>query len=87
MTRFWHLPPVEGRVVVTLDKDFGELAVVFGQAHAGIIRIINFRISKLASVCLAAMEHHGDDLAQGAIVTAEPGRLRLRPPPSGTRVE
>jgi predicted nuclease of predicted toxin-antitoxin system len=70
----------EGRVVVTLDKDFGELAVAFGRPHAGIIRIVHFPISKHAVVCLSALERHGDELALGAIVTAEPGRLRLRPP-------
>ncbi len=69
----------EGRVVVTLDKDFGELAVAFGQNHAGIIRLVNFSLSKHAAVCLGAIEQHGAELAQGAIVTAEPGRLRLRP--------
>ncbi len=69
----------ENRVVVTLDKDFGELAVVFGHAHSGIIQIVNFQISKHASVCLSAIEQHGEELAKGAIITAEPGRLRVRP--------
>jgi predicted nuclease of predicted toxin-antitoxin system len=65
---------------VTLDKDFGELAVAFGRAHAGIIRIVNFPISKHAAVCIRALEQHGPELARGAIITAEPGRLRVRPP-------
>jgi predicted nuclease of predicted toxin-antitoxin system len=69
----------ENRIVVRLDKDFGELAVVFGHAHSGIIRLVNFQISKHASVCLSAIERHGAELANGAIVTAEPGRLRVRP--------
>jgi predicted nuclease of predicted toxin-antitoxin system len=69
----------EGRVVVTLDKDFAELAVAFGQAHSGIIRIVNLPLSKHGTVCLGALEQHGVELAGGAIVTAEPGRLRLRP--------
>ncbi len=73
----------EGRVVVTLDKDFGELAVAFGHAHAGIIRIVNFQISRQASVCLRAIEQHGHELTKGAIITAEPGRLRVRPAQSG----
>jgi hypothetical protein len=30
-------------------------------------------------VCLSAIERHGEELAKGAIVTAEPGRLRVRP--------
>jgi predicted nuclease of predicted toxin-antitoxin system len=29
---------------VTLDKDFGELAVVYGHPHAGIIRLVDFSI-------------------------------------------
>ena len=72
----------EGRTVVTLDKDFGELAVAFGRAHSGIIRLVNFPLSQHAAVCLAAIAQHGTELSQGAIVTAEPGRLRLRPAPS-----
>lgn len=69
----------EGRIVVTLDKDFAELAVAFGQAHSGIIRIVNLPLSKHAPVCLGVIDQHGVELAGGAIVTAEPGRLRLRP--------
>lgn len=78
----------EGCAIVTLDKDFGELAVAFGRAHSGIIRLVNFPLSQHAAVCLAAITQHGTELSEGAIVTAEPGRLRLRPrastPPSDT---
>ena len=31
----------DGRVLVTLDKDFGELAVVRNQPHGGIIRLVD----------------------------------------------
>jgi predicted nuclease of predicted toxin-antitoxin system len=31
----------DGRVVVTLDKDFGELAIVHGLPHSGILRLVN----------------------------------------------
>ena len=33
----------ERRVLVTLDKDFGELAIVHEQPHGGIVRIVGFR--------------------------------------------
>ncbi len=72
-------PLDEGRTVVTLDKDFGELAVAFGRPHSGILRLVNFPLSQHAAVCLGAIAKHGVELAEGAIVTAEPGRLRLRP--------
>jgi len=77
----------EGRAVVTLDKDFAELAVAFGQPHSGIIRIVNLRLAKHAAVCFAAIEQHGGALVAGAIVTAEPGRLRLRPASSPEQSE
>lgn len=72
----------ERRTIVTLDKDFGELAVAFGHAHSGIIRLVNWQVAKHASVCLSVISLHAEDLSRGAIVTAEPGRLRMRPPPS-----
>ena len=67
-----------GRVLVTLDKDFGELAIVHGMSHCGIIRLVNFSVRQQAAACLRIMELHGDELVAGAIVTAEPGRLRIR---------
>ncbi len=76
----------EGRILVTLDKDFGELAIVRGLPHCGIWRLVNIAARQQATVCLHIIAQHGAELQAGAIVTAEPGRLRLRPPdqPPGT---
>jgi predicted nuclease of predicted toxin-antitoxin system len=70
----------EARVLVTLDKDFGGLAVVQGLRHCGILRVVDFSVRQHGTVCVQAIARHGSDLAAGAIVTAEPGRLRVRPP-------
>jgi predicted nuclease of predicted toxin-antitoxin system len=70
----------EGRVLVTLDKDFGELAVVYRIPHSGILRLVNLAARRQATVCLRVLALYGEDLKSGAIVTAEPGRLRIRPP-------
>jgi predicted nuclease of predicted toxin-antitoxin system len=67
------------QVIVTLDKDFGELAVAFGHAQAGIVRLVDVRHLEQAALCIALLALHGTELAQGAIVTAEPGRIRIRP--------
>ena len=69
----------ENRILITLDKDFGELAVVQGQAHAGIIRLVNWSLSQQAATCRTLIEQYGKELESAAIVTAEPGRVRLRP--------
>ena len=68
----------EGRVLVTLDKDFGELAIVRQLPHAGILRLIGLSGPQQAEVTLRVLLSHGADLAAGAIVTAESGRLRVR---------
>ena len=65
--------------LVTLDKDFGELAIVHGQHHAGILRLVNLSTRQQAGACLQALTRFGTDLEAGAIITAEPGRLRIRP--------
>jgi predicted nuclease of predicted toxin-antitoxin system len=70
----------EGRILVTLDKDFGELAIVRGIAHSGILRLVGFGARRQAAVCLRVLESHGRELAAGALVVAEPGRLRVRSP-------
>ncbi|NJN96967.1 MAG: DUF5615 family PIN-like protein [Anaerolineales bacterium] len=70
----------EERILVTLDKDFGELAIVHGKPHFGIIRLVNFSARQQASVCLRVLALYGHDLQSGAIVTVDPNRLRIRPP-------
>ncbi|MDO8794538.1 MAG: DUF5615 family PIN-like protein [Vicinamibacterales bacterium] len=69
--------------VVTLDKDFGELAVVRGIRHHGILRLVDIRAVDQGAAAVAALQVHGELLAEGAIVTVEPGRVRIRPPESG----
>ncbi len=68
----------ERRVLVTLDKDFGELAIVHEQPHGGIVRIVGLPARQHAGVCRQALDAHGAELRAGAIVTVEPGRLRIR---------
>ena len=68
----------EGRILVTLDKDFGELAIVRGIHHAGIIRLVNQSASQQAAACREVLLRHEHDLEKGAIITVEPGRLRVR---------
>lgn len=74
----------EGRILVTLDKDFGELAVVRREKHVGILRLVDVAARTQAPSVLQVLETHADALLAGAIVTVEPGRLRLRPPESDT---
>jgi predicted nuclease of predicted toxin-antitoxin system len=71
----------EGRILITLDKDFGELAIVHGKPHCGIIRLVNIRAKQQAGMCEIVLAKHADELLRGALVTAEATRLRIHPPP------
>lgn len=42
----------EGRILITLDKYFGELAIVHNTPHHGIIRVVNFPVQKQGEICL-----------------------------------
>ena len=71
----------EARVLVTLDKDFGELAIVRGQSHSGIVRLVALSTKQQAQMCAAVLAKYEPELEAGAIVTAEAGRIRVRPAP------
>ena len=69
----------EGRGLVTLDKDFGELAVVYGQPHSGILRLVNLAARRQGPVCQKILETYGEELQAGAVITADAQRIRVRP--------
>ena len=63
---------------MTLDKDFGELAIVHGIPHSGIIRLVNLGARQQATACLRVIKLHEEELKSAAIITVEPTRLRIR---------
>jgi predicted nuclease of predicted toxin-antitoxin system len=69
----------EGRIVVTLDKDFGELAVVHRKPHCGIVRLVDIPARQQGRYSLHAMQRFDSELAGGAIVTVTTERIRIRP--------
>lgn len=69
-----------GSVLVTLDKDFGELAVALGRPHRGIVRLVNLPARRQGPICAYVLQHHAKDLSSGAIVTATVERIRVRLP-------
>ncbi len=56
------------------------MSFVRGQAHSGILRLVNIAARQQAATCLHILERYGQELQAGAIITAEADRLRIRPP-------
>lgn len=73
----------ERRVVVCLDKDFGELAVHRQQPHCGIIRLVDFYSAEHFEVLEKVLNVCGERLYEGLIVTVKKGQdMRIREPES-----
>ena len=68
----------EDRVLVTLDKDFGELAIVYGRPHCGIVRLVGLPARRQGAYCVTLLARFGHELIRGAIVTATADRVRIR---------
>ncbi len=70
----------EGRVLVTLDNDFGELAVARRQTHAGIVRLVEDSVWKHAELCEQVLARHAPELARGGVAVVERRRIRVHMP-------
>jgi predicted nuclease of predicted toxin-antitoxin system len=68
----------EQYILVTLDKDFGELAIFRKMPHHGILRLVNHSARRQAEVCLEVLKQFSQELTDGAIITAERFRIRIR---------
>ena len=68
------------RVVVTLDADFHTLLALSGATAPSVIRlrIEGLRGEEAAALLQAIVTQFDEDLEQGAAVTAQEGRVRVR---------
>jgi predicted nuclease of predicted toxin-antitoxin system len=67
-------------VLITADKDFGELAVRLGHPTRGVVSLALGDLSarKRAEITAARLRELGDRIRDN-LVTIEPGRVRVRP--------
>jgi len=70
----------ESRVIVTLDRHFGELAASLNVSLHGVVRLRNHRIQDQGHGCIEALQRYGEELQKGAIVVVQPGKIRCSIP-------
>lgn len=70
----------ESRSLATIDKDFGELLIVRRVVTIGLVRLVGFRAREQGPALSRLLSTYESELAAGAILTAEPWRVRVRPP-------
>jgi len=70
----------EAAILITADKDFGNLVYLKRQASAGVIllRLAGLTARQKAEAVEQLVNEHGDQLA-GAFAVITPNRVRIRP--------
>lgn len=68
----------EERVLVTEDKDFGELVFVRRLPHPCIIRFVDMRVEEKVAAMRELLERHGDAMREDALIVVTRGRVRIR---------
>lgn len=70
----------EERVLITEDKDFGELVFLRGQPHPAIVRLVEMTPLERVAAMRILIEHHGSAMREGAIIVVTGTRVRIRGP-------
>ena len=72
-----ELAESENRVLVTMDKDFGELIYLRRVSHAGLIRLPDVRVARRIEMIEELVDQCSEALEDRAIVTIQGERVRV----------
>lgn len=76
--RLMALAIQEERILVTEDKDFGELIFVRRLPHGPIVRLVELSVDEQVNGMAELLEQHAAELTGAVIVTVTRGRIRIR---------
>lgn len=67
----------EGRILITIDTDFGHLVYTENVAHAGLIRLPDVPSRTRSPILADVLMRYEAELKDAAIVTVRGGRIRI----------
>jgi predicted nuclease of predicted toxin-antitoxin system len=67
----------EGRIVVTMDKDFGQFLFVENSPHCGLVRLPDVPSSERIRLMESLLISHVQFLSDGSVITVRGGRIRV----------
>ena len=76
--RLMDLALQQGRVLITEDKDFGELVFVHRLPHGPIVRLMGLTVDEQVDGMEELLANHLPELSGAVIVTLTRGRIRIR---------
>ena len=68
----------EGRILITEDKDFGELVFVRRLPHPCIVRFVEMTVAEKVTAMRELIQQHPDLMSEGALIVVTPTRVRIR---------
>ena len=68
----------EQRILITEDKDFGELVFVRRLPHPCIVRFVDMRIAEKVAAMRELIERYADAMQEGALIVVTQDRVRVR---------
>ena len=68
----------EQRVLITEDKDFGELVFVRRLPHSCIVRFVDMRVEEKVSAMRDLIDTYESALRQGSMIVVTQSRVRIR---------
>ena len=68
----------EQRILITEDKDFGELVFLRQLQHPCIIRFGDMRVEEKVAKMRDLIEHHADEMHGGALIVVTSSLVRIR---------
>ena len=68
----------EERILITEDKDFGELVFIRRLPHPCIIRFVEMTVEDKVAAMQELIDLHAESMSRGDLIVVTPNRLRLR---------
>ena len=68
----------EGRILVTEDKDFGELVFVRKLPHPCIVRFVALTVAEKVTAMRELIGQHAEAMSEGALIVVMRRRVRIR---------
>lgn len=68
---------LERRILMTMDKDFGQLIFIEKAPHCGLVRLPDVPAARRIELMERLLRDHAQELADGAILTVRGERIRI----------